>query len=73
MGLAKRRAVYALAVRYGVPVLEDDPYGELRIAGGPVPSIKKHGHRGRRYLRGQFFQKFCARACALRTASATKS
>ena len=34
MSLAKRRAVYALAVRYGVPVLEDDPYGELRIAGG---------------------------------------
>lgn len=37
---AKRKAIYELAVKYGVPVLEDDPYGELRFAGAPVPSIK---------------------------------
>ena len=40
MSLAKRRGVLALAQKYGVPVLEDDPYGELRFAGAPVPSIK---------------------------------
>ena len=40
MSLAKRRGVLALARRYGVPVLEDDPYGELRFAGERVPSIK---------------------------------
>ena len=35
--LAKRRAIYELAVRYGVPVLEDDPYGELRVRGRICP------------------------------------
>ena len=40
MSVAKRRGVLALAQKYGVPVLEDDPYGELRFAGAPVPSIK---------------------------------
>lgn len=40
MSLAKREAVYHLAVRYGVPVLEDDPYGALRIAGQALPTIK---------------------------------
>lgn len=34
MSLAKRRAVYALAGAVRRAVLEDDPYGELRIAGG---------------------------------------
>lgn len=40
MSLEKRRGVLALAQKYGVPVLEDDPYGELRFAGQPLPSIK---------------------------------
>ncbi|MEG0338285.1 MAG: aminotransferase class I/II-fold pyridoxal phosphate-dependent enzyme, partial [Oscillospiraceae bacterium] len=26
MSLAKRKAVYALSVKYNVPILEDDPY-----------------------------------------------
>ncbi len=38
--LAKRKAVYELAVKYGVPVLEDNPYGELRISGEALPPIK---------------------------------
>ena len=40
MSWEKRQAVYALASRYGVLVLEDNPYGELRFAGQPVPAIK---------------------------------
>lgn len=38
--LQKRRAVYDLCVKYGVPILEDNPYGELRISGEDVPPIK---------------------------------
>jgi len=38
--LAKRKAIYQLARRYGVMILEDNPYGELRYAGEPIPSIK---------------------------------
>lgn len=36
----KRKAIYELAKKYGLFILEDDPYGELRFAGDPVPPIK---------------------------------
>ncbi len=36
----KRQAVYELAKRYGVCILEDNPYGKLRFAGEDIPSIK---------------------------------
>lgn len=42
----KRKAVYELAVRYGVPVLEDNPYGELRIAGQDLAPIKALDEEG---------------------------
>ncbi len=44
--LAKRRAVYALAKQYGVLILEDNPYGELRFAGTEVPTIKSMDEDG---------------------------
>ena len=40
MSLERRRAVYAVARRYGVMILEDNPYGELRFAGEEIPPIK---------------------------------
>lgn len=40
MSLAKRRQVYELCRRYGVLILEDNPYGDLRFAGEDLPSIK---------------------------------
>ena len=40
MSLERRRAVYAIARRYGVMILEDNPYGELRFAGEEIPTIK---------------------------------
>ena len=40
MSLEKRRAVIALAERYGAVILEDNPYGELRFDGEDVPTIK---------------------------------
>ena len=40
MSLAKRRAVYELARRYGVVIIEDNPYGDLRFAGEELPTIK---------------------------------
>ena len=36
----KRKAVYAIAKKYGIAVLEDDPYGNLRTEGEEVPAIK---------------------------------
>ena len=40
MSLEKRKEVYRLALQYGVMILEDNPYGELRIKGEPIPTIK---------------------------------
>ncbi len=40
MSLEKRKKVYALAKKYGVMILEDNPYGELRYFGENVPAIK---------------------------------
>lgn len=37
--LARREAIVALARRYGVPIVEDDPYGELRFEGEALPSL----------------------------------
>ena len=35
----KRKAIYEMAKKYGVVILEDNPYGDLRFAGENVPSI----------------------------------
>lgn len=42
----KRSAVYALAKKYGVLILEDNPYGELRFSGRDVPTIKSMDEEG---------------------------
>ncbi len=36
----KRREIYRLAKKYGVLILEDNPYGELRFSGEDVPTLK---------------------------------
>jgi 2-aminoadipate transaminase len=36
----RRRALYTIAARYGLVILEDDPYGALRYAGLSIPSVK---------------------------------
>jgi len=38
--LEKRKAIYELAKKYSVMILEDNPYGDLRIKGEAIPSIK---------------------------------
>lgn len=40
MSLEKRKAVLELAKKYGIVILEDNPYGELRFAGEEIPTIK---------------------------------
>ena len=46
MSLARRRAVLALAEKYGVMILEDNPYFELRYSGELVPAIKSLDKNG---------------------------
>ena len=42
----KRVRIYELAKQYGVMILEDNPYGELRFSGGDVPTIKSMDTEG---------------------------
>ncbi|HHX43536.1 MAG TPA: PLP-dependent aminotransferase family protein [Chloroflexi bacterium] len=39
MSLERRRRVVEIADHYGVPIVEDDPYGQLRYEGEPLPSL----------------------------------
>jgi len=46
MPLARRHALLALAARYGVPIVEDDPYGELAYSDDPPPRLAALDRRG---------------------------
>ncbi|MEI2415774.1 PLP-dependent aminotransferase family protein [Orrella sp. JC864] len=39
LDLARRHALVQAAARLGLPLVEDDPYGELRYAGEPLPGL----------------------------------
>ena len=39
LSLARRRALVALADRYGIPIVEDDPYGQLRYSGEHITPL----------------------------------
>ena len=54
MCLEKRKAVLAIAKKYGVPILEDNPYGELRFSGEDVPTIKSMDDEGVVIYSGSF-------------------
>lgn len=54
MSLEKRQRLYALAKQYHVMVLEDNPYGELRVAGVSIPTIKSMDTEGIVIYAGSF-------------------
>jgi 2-aminoadipate transaminase len=41
LSLARRRRLLQLAGHYGIPIIEDDPYGQLRYAGEHIPPLVK--------------------------------
>ncbi len=47
MSLAKRQKMLELAKKYDCLIMEDNPYGDLRFAGEPVPTIKSLDTEGR--------------------------
>lgn len=47
MSLERRKRLVELAEKYGVTVLEDNPYGELRFRGEDIPAIKSLDKYGR--------------------------
>jgi 2-aminoadipate transaminase len=46
MSLKRRQAVAGLAAEYGVPVIEDDPYSELRFSGEVLPPLASFDQNG---------------------------
>ncbi|MCI1975346.1 MAG: PLP-dependent aminotransferase family protein [Limosilactobacillus sp.] len=52
---AERRKKFAeLAAKYDVPVLEDNPYGDIRFAGEHVPSVKSFDKAGKVFYMSTF-------------------
>src|SRR5512143_44437 len=54
LSLERRKRVIELADKYGVPIIEDDPYGQLRYEGEHIPSLvhldsEYRGHDGECY------------------------
>ena len=54
MSFEKRKRLYALAKQYGVMILEDNPYGDLRVAGDKIPTIKSMDNDGIVIYAGSF-------------------
>lgn len=57
LSLERRRRLVELAARYGTPIVEDDPYGQLRYEGSHLPSLvtldaELHGCARSRSFRG---------------------
>ena len=52
--LEKRKAIYALAQKYDIVILEDNPYGELRFRGEDLPTLKSMDTDGRVIYCGSF-------------------
>ena len=52
--LERRKQILALAEKYGIYILEDNPYGDLRFAGEPVPSYKSLDTKGNVLYAGTF-------------------
>lgn len=44
--MEKRRQIYEIAKKYALPIIEDNPYGELRFAGKDIPTIKSFDTEG---------------------------
>lgn len=57
--LKRRQELEAVASEYGVMVLEDNPYGELRYEGDFLPSVKAFDKIGNVVCTGTFSKIFC--------------
>jgi DNA-binding transcriptional MocR family regulator len=59
MSLERRKKLLELAYKYNIPVVEDNPYGELRFEGEILPAIKSFDTKGLVIHLGTFSKTFC--------------
>jgi 2-aminoadipate transaminase len=52
--LERRKKVVELADKYGVPIIEDDPYGKLRYEGDDLPTLAQLDSEMRGQSKGQY-------------------
>lgn len=57
--LERRKMLIELANRFNLPIIEDNPYGELRFEGEFLPSIKSLDTEERVIFLGTFSKTFC--------------
>lgn len=57
--LERRKKLAEISSKYGVAVVEDNPYGELRFEGEHLPSIKSFDKVGNVLCTGSFSKIFC--------------
>lgn len=57
--LERRKQFMEIINRYEIPVVEDDPYGELRFEGENIPTLKSLDTKGLVLLAGTFSKTFC--------------
>lgn len=57
--LERRKKLAELSARYGIVVVEDNPYGELRFEGESLPSVKSFDAVGNVLCAGSFSKIFC--------------
>lgn len=57
--LERRIRLAELSAQYGVAVIEDNPYGELRFEGESLPSVKAFDKVGNILCTGSFSKIFC--------------
>lgn len=56
--LERRKAVMEIANKYDLPIIEDNPYGELRFKGEILPSLKSFDTKGLVMFNGTFSKIF---------------
>ncbi len=54
LSLERRKKLVELADKYGVPIVEDDPYGQLRYEGEHIPSVATLDSRHRNDNDGEY-------------------
>ncbi|NLM44894.1 MAG: PLP-dependent aminotransferase family protein [Clostridiales bacterium] len=59
MGIERRKKLVQLASKYMVPILEDNPYGELSFTDEYIPPVKSFDTEGIVIYLGTFSKTFC--------------
>lgn len=60
MPLERRKEIYEVARKYGLLIYEDDPYGDIRFKGEPVPAFKSFDEDGRVLYAGSYSKTLSA-------------